>query len=116
MTTKPNRYRFSLRVAMGLVFVCSILLAFVIVPAHQHKRAIANIREAGGTIRFQIGSAETWIDKIIGKALGPDAVAKVFAVHLRKAKINSDFLNCFAALPELRELDLEDTSTVTDFS
>ena len=88
MTTKRSRYRFSLRVAMGLVVGCGVLLAFVTVPPHQHRRAIADIRAAGGTIRFQIGPKESWIDKIIGKTLGPDAVAKVFAVDLRKAKIN----------------------------
>ncbi len=77
---------------MGLVVVCGVLLALVAGPANQRKRTIADIRSAGGVIQFDTGSAGSWIDKFVGKTLGPDAAAKVFSVDLRKAKIDSDFL------------------------
>jgi len=107
MTIKRRWFRFSLRATIGLIAVCGILLAFVTRPAQQRKRAIADIRAAGGTIQFHIGSAGSWIDKIVGKTLGPDAVARVFTVSLRNAKVDGNVLVCFRALPELKELDLE---------
>ncbi len=51
MTTKSPSYRFSLRVAMGVVVVCGVLLALVARPAHQRERTIADIRSAGGVIQ-----------------------------------------------------------------
>ena len=49
-------------------------------------------------------SPESWLDKILKRLLGPDAVARVFSVSLRDAKVDSDFLVCFRAIPELRDL------------
>jgi hypothetical protein len=45
-----------------------------------------------------------------GKALGPDAVARVYRVDLSTAKIDGNFLDCFRALPELHDLSATDVS------
>ncbi len=72
-------------------------------------------RGAGGTIQFDTGSAGSCRStSSSARPLGPDAAAKVFSVDLRKAKIDSDFLVCFRALPELKELDLEETKVSDD--
>jgi hypothetical protein len=99
MTRKRRWFRFNLRAAMGLVVVCGVMLALVVIPAHQRQRAIAEIRAAGGTIRLRFGAEESWLAKIVGGALGPDAVANVYSVGLREAKIDITLARKFLTKP-----------------
>ncbi|WP_435005197.1 hypothetical protein P12x_003092 [Tundrisphaera lichenicola] len=113
MAARRRWFRFNLQAGMGLVIVCAVLLAILIVPAHRRGRAFADIRAAGGTIMLQPGAEESWFDKLVGRALGPDYVAKVYSIDLRKSKINNDFLACLGAFPEIGKLDLE-AATISD--
>jgi hypothetical protein len=110
MATLRRWSGFSLRVAIGLIVICAVVLALATGPAHRRRLAISEIRAAGGRIQLRPESVDSWVEPIVVRLLGPDAASEVYAVDLRKAKVERHLLERLRAIPEMGELDLEDSS------
>ncbi len=118
--TEPKRrwLQFSLRTALLVLLIASIVFGLVANHAHKRQAAIAAIRNNGGTIRFGPDTDPSWYQKLLHQIFGSETYQPVEGIDmipegrikLEKKNLPDDFLAQISTLSETKFLSLENTA------
>jgi hypothetical protein len=106
--SKRRHFQFSVRTLLVGVLLMSVPLSWLATKRWRERRAVAEIRRAGGTVLYEYHPPHTWRgSRFVRTVFGDDFFAQEYQVGFYPQKANDRALRHLRDLPEVKVLCVE---------